>query len=446
MPKPLHAVAGGLMLLLAAESAAWAGVYDPATYTLANGLQVVVIEDHRAPVVTQMVWYKVGAADEGPGESGVAHFLEHLMFKGTEKIPPAEFSKIVARNGGRDNAFTSQDYTGYYQNVAVDKLDLVMGMEADRMVNLRLDVESVATEREVVLEERRQRVDNDPGSQLYEQMQAAQFLASPYRIPVIGWAHEIGALDREAAIAFYRRYYAPSNAILIVAGDVVPAEVRALAKKHFGPIPRGPEIRRSRTQEPPQIAPRRVTFADARVRQPSFRRSYLAPRRNHDDPIPAVALDLFSEILGGGSVSRLYQELVVKRGLAAGAGASYSAYSVDDTTFAIYATPAPGGDLAALEAAVDDTIAAVLRDGVTQAELERARNSALASIVYARDELATGPRILGSVLASDYALADIENWPDEVAKVTVEDVLAVAREVLDLRRSVTGLLLPAEAK
>jgi zinc protease len=446
MPLFLRAVAGGFALLLALASAADAGVFNPTTYMLENGLKVVVIEDHRAPVVTQMVWYKVGAADEGRGESGLAHFLEHLMFKGTEKVPPGEFSKIVGRNGGRDNAFTTQDYTGYYQNVAADKLDLVMGMEADRMVNLRLDVNSVSTEREVVLEERRQRTDNDPGSQLYEQMQAAQFLASPYGTPVIGWAHEIKALDREAAIAFYKHYYEPNNAILIVAGDVEPEAVRALAEKHFGPIPRGREIHRSRPQEPPQIASRRVTLSDPRVQQPALRRSYLAPKRDHEHPIPAVALDLFSEILGGGSISRLYQELVVKRGLAASVGTSYSAYSVDDDTFSIYATPVPGGDIAALEAALDETIAKVLNEGVTQAELDRARNSALASVIYARDDLSTGPRILGSVLASGYTVADIEDWPDEVAKVTVDDVMTAARQVLDIRRSVTGLLLPVEAK
>jgi zinc protease len=434
-----------LGLWLPAGPAAAAGVFNPTAFELPNGLQVVVIPDHRAPVVTQMVWYKVGAADEGPGESGVAHFLEHLMFKGTERLAPGEFSRIVGRNGGRDNAFTSLDYTGYYQNLARDKLDLVMGMEADRMVNLKLDERSVETEREVVLEERRQRTDNDPASQLYEVMQATQYLSHPYGIPVIGWEHEIRGLNRAAAIAFYRRHYRPNNAILIVAGDVTVDEVKALAEKHFGPLPRGPETPRVRPQEPPQLAARRVVFEDARVRQPGLQRSYLAPRRDSANPLPTVALDLFAEILGGGSVSRLYQELVVKRGLAASASAHYSGISLDPTTFAISLTPVPGGDLAALEAALDETLAKVLADGITAAELERARNSSLASVIYARDNLGTGPRVLGTALASGFGIDDIEGWPDELAKVGAEDVMAAARQVLDKRRSVTGVLLPKGA-
>ncbi len=201
---------------------------------LANGMQVVVIPDRRAPVITQMVWYKVGAADEPQGKSGIAHFLEHLMFKGTEKIAPGEFSKLIARNGGEDNAFTTHDATAYFQRVAADRLALVMGMEADRMVNLRLSEEDVTTERKVILEERRSRVDNDPSSILSEEMGAALYLAHHYGIPVIGWEHEMKSLSREDAIAFYKQFYAPNNAILVVAGDVEPQAVIKLAQDTFG--------------------------------------------------------------------------------------------------------------------------------------------------------------------------------------------------------------------
>jgi zinc protease len=393
-----------------------------------------------------MVWYRVGAADEAPGESGLAHFLEHLMFRGTGRTKASEFSKIVARNGGNDNAFTAQDYTGYYQNVARDKLDLVMGLEADRMVNLRLDEEAVRIERNVVLEERRSRTENDPSSQLGEAMRAAQYMAHPYGIPVIGWKHEMERLNLAQAIAFYRRYYAPNNAILIVAGDVTLAEVRELAEKHFGAIPRGPEIARSRPQEPPQLAARRVIFEDARVRQPSFRRTYLAPSRSAGESEQAVALRIFSEILGGGTISRLYQALVVEQKIASGAGSYYHGLSFDRSTFGLYATPVPGGDVEALERALDTVLAQVLEGGITEAELNRAKNGLLASIVYARDDLSSGPRILGTALTTGLGIEDVESWPDEVERATAEAVMAAARAVLDKRRSVTGLLLPAPAK
>src|SRR5262245_32466436 len=229
-------------------------------FKLANGLTVVVIPDHRAPVVTQMVWYKVGAADEPPGSSGIAHFLEHLMFKGTDKIPTGQFSKIVAKNGGEDNAFTNHDVTAYFQRVAKDRLPLVMRMEADRMENLRLSEEDVKTERDVILEERRSRVDNDPGSILQEQMMAALYANHPYGIPIIGWEHEIAALNRDDALSYYRRFYAPNNAILVVAGDVEPDEVQKLAEETYGKLAPNPALNgnRHRPQEPEHFAPVRV--------------------------------------------------------------------------------------------------------------------------------------------------------------------------------------------
>lgn len=435
------------ILLAAALSAlaalpARAGLWNPTHFTLDNGLEVVVIEDHRAPVISHMIWYRVGSADEPPLKSGIAHFLEHLLFKGTEKLAPGEFSKIVAENGGEDNAFTSFDYTAYFQNVARDKLDLVMGMEADRMVNLRLDAREVATERKVVLEERDSRTDNNPSAILGEAVSAAQFMAHPYGRPIIGWEHEIEALDLQDALDFYRRHYAPNNAILIVAGDVDPQAVLALARKHFGPIPRGPEIERRRIQEPPQLAERRVTYRDARVRQPSLQRTYLAPSRVRGESRHAVPLQFLDQILGGGSLSRLYQDLVVKRKLAAQAGSYYSSLRLDHTAFLVYANPNPGVDLDALETAMDETLTALLRDGVNEEEVERARSILLAEAIYARDSLQTGARIIGMALTSGLTLDMVESWPDAVRAVDVDAVNAAARHVLELRRSVTGRLLP----
>jgi zinc protease len=436
----------GILLLAmgAMQLPAGAAVFHPTTHTLANGLQVVVIEDHRAPVVAHMVWYKVGAADEPPGKSGIAHFLEHLMFKGTPKVPSGQFSKIIARNGGRDNAFTSQDYTGYFQNVARDKLDLVMGMEADRMTNLVLTAADVDTERKVILEERRSRIDNNPGAQLREAMSAAQYLAHPYGIPVIGWKHEIENLSQADAMAFYRRYYAPNNAILVVAGDVEAAAVVALAEKHFGPLPRALTPPRVRPQEPPQLAARKITFKDGRVRQASWQRSYLAPSRTAGDSQYAIPLSLFADMLGGGTTSRLYRDLVVESKLATSTGAHYSATGLDLGTFMLYATPSPGVSLETLEAAVVKTVASVLKDGLLAADLERSRTGMLAAAVYARDNLFTSPRVFGDALTSGLSVEQVESWPHEVGAVTMVQVMAAGRAVLKIRNSVTGLLLPAE--
>src|SRR5215218_4717049 len=254
-------------------------VQRPASFTLANGLQIVVIPDHRTPVVTHMIWYKVGSADETPGKSGLAHFLEHLMFKGTVRFPPGQFSQTVIRLGGQENAFTSTDYTGYFQRVPRDKLPTLMEFEADRMTGLTLKDENVLPERDVVLEEYNMRVANSPDARLSEQIMAALYLNHPYGRPVIGWRHEIEQLNREDALEFYKRFYAPNNATLVVAGDVEPEEVRALAEKTYGLQARQPAIpvHWVRPQEPAPISPRTVTLADRRVEQPSLRRYDLVP-------------------------------------------------------------------------------------------------------------------------------------------------------------------------
>ncbi len=431
---------------LAAPGNAAGGLFNPEVHTLENGLRLLVIPDHRAPVVNHMVWYPVGSGDEVAGKSGLSHFLEHLMFKGTEKIPPAAFSKIIQKNGGEDNAFTSLDYTAYYQNVARDKLGLVMSMEADRMVNLRLDEEVVRTEREVVLEERRMRVENDPGAILRENMRAVQYMSHPYGLPLVGWEEEIAGLTMADALAFYRRHYAPNNAIVIVAGDVTGAEALALAEQHYGPLKRRAIPPRKRPPMPPQRAARRVVLEDQRVRQPSFRRIYLAPSRHAGETRHATPLRFLSQILGSGSTSRLSRKLVREQKIATGAGSWYHAFSYDGSSFGIWASPVPGGGLEALETAVDEVLADLLAGGIESAELERTRNELLASTIYARDDLGSGPRFLGAALTSGATVEDVESWPDRVREVTAEDIVEAARAVLDIRRSVTGYLLPkAEA-
>jgi zinc protease len=422
-----------------------AGLFNPETATLANGLEVVVIPDHRAPVVTHMIWYRVGAADDPSGKSGLAHFLEHLMFKGTPSAPGDTFSALVAGRGGAENAFTSLDYTAYFQTVPVQQLDAVMRLEADRMVNLVLREDEVALEREVILEERRSRTDNDPSALLSEQMSATLYLAHPYRIPVIGWEHEMRGLTLDDARAFYERHYVPSNAVLVIAGDVTLAEVLPLAEAHYGTLPARARPPRDRAQEPPQRANRRVEFRDSRVTRASWRRIYIAPSANRGATEHALPLMLLADILGGGSNSRLYRALVVDRELAAGAGSFYSVNRLDDSQFGIYAAPNPGGEIADIEAAVAEVVAELLAEGVTEQELERSKRGMRASATYARDNMRGIAHIFGVTLLTGATIEDIESWPERVSAVTAAEVAAAAHHVLD-GYHVTGLLLPELAE
>jgi zinc protease len=412
------------------------------TFSLENGLDVVVIEDHRAPVVVQMIWYRVGAADEPPGHSGIAHFLEHLLFKGTEKIAPNAFSGIVEAQGGDDNAFTSWDYTAYFQRIAADRLDLVMEMEADRMRNLRLTEDDVATERQVILEERAQRTDSDPGALLTEQMRAAQFMNSPYGIPVIGWRHEMAELSREDALSYYQRFYAPNNATLVIAGDVTPEKVRELAEKYYGPLkPSEGIVPRERPQEPPQLAERRITLADERVSEPYVFRSYLAPERDPGDQKEAAALTVLAELLGGnGQTSVLARALQFDRQVAVYSAAFYDGTSIDDATFGLVVVPAPDVSLETIEGDLDRVLEEFLKTGPDPAALERIRTQVRASEIYARDDVQSLANRYGQELSVGLTLDDIESWDEALGAVTAEDVMAVARKVLDRKNAVTGWL------
>jgi zinc protease len=434
-------LASGL-LAMAVLAPASAAVFDPRAITLDNGLQVVVIENHRAPVVTHMVWYRVGAADETPGKTGIAHFLEHLMFKGTETVPPGAFSATVARLGGSENAFTSQDFTAYFQSVAVEHLEEMMRLEADRMVSLVLSDEQVLPERDVILEERRQRIDNDPGAQLMEMMRATLFLNHPYRLPTIGWEQEMRGLTTADAIAWHRKWYAPNNAIVVISGAVTMEDVRPLAEKYYGVLPARALPERNRPEEPAQFAPRRLTLEDGRVQLASWSRLYQAPSYRRGETEHAYPLQVLAEIVGGGTSSRVYRSLVVEQGVATSAGANYDAGSLDLSVFSFYASAQSGGGLEAIEAAVDAEIARLLIDGVTEDEVARAKRSLQATAVKARDSLAGPARIVGRALAAGGTLEEVESWPDRIGAVTVEDVNAAAKAVFDLNRSVTGLLLP----
>ncbi len=417
------------------------------SFVLDNGLQVVVIPDRRVPVVTHMLWYRAGAADEPPGVSGIAHFLEHLLFKGTEAHPDGEFSKIVAEIGGRENAFTAQDYTGYFQRVAKQHLGQMMAMEADRMKNLVLLEEDVATERKVILEERRQRIENEPGGILSEALTAAFYKSHPYGTPIIGWEHEMEQLDREDALAFYQQFYAPEKAILVVAGDVAAEEVRDLAESTYGKIARVSDtFVRSRPKEPDHRTERRVVLSDERVRQPSLQQAYLVPSYATADDGEAEALDLLAEIIGGGTTSRFYQALVVDRKIAASAGAWYQSTALDKTRFGVYGTPSEGHTLEDLETALEVEIAEIVENGVTEEEVTRVRNAMLADAIYAQDSQVTLARVFGAALTSGSTVKDVQEWPRRIMSITPADIQAVARRYLTPETAATGYLLPANAE
>ncbi len=415
------------------------------TFTLENGMEVVVIEDHRAPVVVQMVWYRAGSADEPPGASGVAHFLEHLLFKGTKTLKPGEFSATVARNGGSDNAFTSYDYTAYFQRIAADRLDLMMQMESDRMVNLQLGEGDIATERDVIIEERNQRVENNPGALFREQRNAAQYLNHRYGVPVIGWQHEMYDLSLEDALGFYDIYYSPNNAILVVAGDVLPEDVRAMAQKHYGAIPANPALpQRMRAQEPRQMAERRLFFEDARVAQPYITRSYLAPERDSGDQERAAALTLLAELLGGGTTSLMAEKLQFDTQKAVQVSAWYDGMSLDATTFSLAIVPVADVSLQEAEDAMDTVLRDFLETGIDDAHLDRIKMQLRAAQIYARDDVNNLANRYGAALSQGLTVDDVQAWPDILQAVTAEDIMSAARDVFKRENSVTGWLTAPE--
>lgn len=409
---------------------------------LDNGMQVVVIQDNRAPVVTHMVWYRAGSADETAGVSGVAHFLEHLLFKKTKNLADGELSRVVAENGGSDNAFTSYDYTAYYQRVASDRLGLMMSMESDRMINLDLDPDDIYTERDVIIEERNQRTETNPNALFREQFNAALYQNHRYGVPVIGWRHEMSALELDDALDYYRQFYAPNNAILIVAGDVDPQQVFDLAQTYYGPIPANPNLgERTRPQEPPHSAARRLQFYDERVAQPYVVRSYLAPERDSGDQDRAAALTLLADVLGGSQTSVLVQKLQFDETKAVYVSASYSGVSLDRTTFDLVIVPAEGVSLQQAEAALDAAVADFIETGVDAEQLERIKGQYRASQIYARDSVTGLAQSYGRALTSGLTIADVQDWPDILQSITADDIIAAARDVFAAKNSVTGWVM-----
>lgn len=417
-------------------------------HVLDNGMEVVIIEDRRAPVVVNMVWYRAGAADEPPGQSGIAHFLEHLMFKGTETMAPGELSAVVEANGGRDNAFVSWDYTGFFQRVAADRLELMIEMEADRMVNLSFTEAEWLPERDVILEERGQVLESRVGAQFNEAMLAALYKEHPYGVPILGWRHDMEQLTGEMAMEFYRAHYGPNNAIAVIAGDVDTDEALALAEAHYGPLPPNPNIVRvPRPSEPPHLAARRLVFEDTRVGTPYVNRMYLAPVRQSGDQSEAAALQMLAALLGGSSTtSVLERRLNFEEGIALSAWAGYNGLARDYGVFNIGMAPVDGVSLEEGEAALDRVIAAFLEEGVDQEQFERVRRQLRASEIFALDDTQRRARQFGIALSVGLTIDDVTGWIDALEAVTPDDVIAAGQMLLDKRASVTGFLTTPETE
>ncbi len=421
-------------------------VYNAETFTLANGMQVVIIPNHRAPVVTHMVWYRVGAADEPRGLTGMAHYLEHLLFKGTATVKPGEFSKRIRALGGNDNAFTSQDYTAFYESIAVEHLETVMKMEADRMVNTDPPPGDFTSEQKVVLEERRQRTENDPRGFFSEQLKALLFINHPYGNPVIGWQHEVGALAWPQIKEFYKQHYGPNNAILVISGDITAAQLKPLAEKYYGPLKPITLKERTWTSVPPMIATPELTLHHEQIRQPAFMRVYRLPslRESREE---GYALSVLQNILDGGAATRLYKSLVVEQKIATGVNFSYDGLSLSDGSGWLSATPAEGVTLDTVEKALEAELRKVIQSGVTDQELAEARLRMQDSAAFARDSLAGPAMTVGQSLASGLTLDDVEYWPHHLDAVTKEQIQAVAVKYLDpdqinRRPFISGYLLP----
>ena len=414
---------------------------DVAEATLDNGLRVLVLEDHRSPVVSTQVWYRVGSRNERPGATGLAHFLEHMMFKGTPRHGKGEFSRLVEQNGGQDNAFTTQDATSYFVDVAADRVDMVLGLEADRMRHLLLDPREIDSERQVVMEERRTRTEDDPDGLISEEMNSVAFKAHPYRWPTIGWMEDIKRINPTELRAFYDIYYQPNNALLVVVGDVKAPDVMARVRQLFGSIPRGPEPPPMTAIEPPQLDERRVVVKKAGAQLPIVDLAWHVPNYQSAD---APALELLSTILSEGRASLLYRKLVYEQQLALGAGGDYPYFSRDPNLFTFYAAPLPGKSAESLERALLAEIELLKAEPLPEAELERAKNQIEAAFVWQQDSVHSRATSLARFeLAGSWRLQ--ADFVARIRAVTAPDLQRVARTYFPIDRMNVATLLPAEA-
>jgi zinc protease len=433
------------VLPLAHKHKKYTGVFSPTTFTLDNGLQVVVVENHRAPVIQQTIWYKVGSMDDPKGKSGLAHFLEHMMFKGTPDIPAGQYEAAIVHVGGEQNAFTTRDYTGYYARVAKEQLELVAELESGRMRGLAILPEKVENERSVILEERRWRTDSRPESLISQAAVATFYWHHPYKNPPIGWVHEIKGITQEDCLSFYKTYYVPNNAVLIYTGDITPVEAKQVAEKYFGTIPKGQPLPKVNIVEPPhQGANQRVNLRHSSVERPVWSRDYPAPHQNSGvGSEHAYALQVLSHILSAGPSSRLYKRFV-DGNLAVSAGASYSAIARGPTSFSFEIVATDGTSMDQVEYEIEKTLHELLTTKlITADEVKKAKERMIAGLDYVRDDAFAGNQYFGPVLCAGLSVDYIEKWPRQISDVTVEQVNAAAQYVFaNPDYHVTSLLLP----
>ena len=414
-------------------------------FSLPNGMQVLVIPDHRAPVVTQMLWFKVGAVDDPPGVSGLAHFFEHMMFRGTKAVPGDLYAQTIAKNGGEENAFTTHDYTAFYEQIASDRLKLAMDLEADRLANLDLSDNNVTTERDVVLEERRMRVENNPQALTTEQMSAALHLSHPYGRPVLGWPEEVRHIDRVSAQDFYKHHYAPNNATLIIAGDVTPDQVRVMAQAEYGKVAARPLQPRAEFAEPRRLTETRMTVMRPDVQVPLLLRSYRVPSYAQAAPGQAESFETLAQIMGGDQTAALYRILVEEKKLATDAGCSYDGYARDAAEFTLYAVPRPGVSLETLEKAVDEVIQGFTAAQAKPSDLVRAKTGLVASVTYRQDSQFSMASAYGQALMIGLTVDDVNEWPNRIRAVNAANVQKAAQGLLK-RNAVTAYLEPGMPK
>lgn len=428
-----------VLVLLGCALAPAAGIASEGVLaaTLPNGLRVLLLEDHRSPIISVQIWYRVGSRNEQRGATGIAHFLEHLMFKGTRRYGPRQFARLVEQNGGQDNAFTSQDVTSYFVNIAADKLELVLDLEADRMRNLLLDPKDIDSEREVVIEERRTRTEDDPEGFLGEEVASIAFKAHPYGYPIIGWMEDLKRLTPAEIRAFYRTYYVPNNAILVAVGDFKAPAALEKVKRHLGPISRGPAPPPVLAVEPPQNGERRVVV-QKQAQLPIVYLAWHVPNQRSDD---APALEVLSTVLSGGRASRLYRSLVYERQLALEAGGDYSYFSLDPNLFWFWATAMPGQTPQTLEKELLAEMDRLRQEPVSDEELQRARNQIEAQFVFQQDSVYRRASLLARFeLIGGYRL--FEAFLARIRAVTAADLQRVARTYFPADRNNVGVLLP----
>ncbi|GAB4415325.1 MAG: pitrilysin family protein [Thermodesulfovibrionales bacterium] len=410
---------------------------DIKEFILENGLKVIISEDHKVPLSTFQIWYKVGSRDETSGRTGLSHFLEHMMFKGTPKYGSKMFSRIIQRNGGIDNAFTTKDYTMYFQTLSSDRIGLSIDLESDRMTNLIMNPNETISERNVVLEERRMRYEDDPQNSLFERVVATAIMTHPYRRPVIGWMSDISSLQREDLYNYYRKYYAPDNAFIVIAGDVNPDETMEKIRSAFGDIKKNNPQKAPATKEPEQRGEKRI-YLKKEAEVPSILIAYHAPSFPDRD---SFALDVLSTVLSGGKSARLYKSLIYEKKLALEAGADYSGMYIDPFLFFLYASAAPGRDIADVERALFSEIERIKETPPSEREVQKAKNQIEASFVFGQDSLYMQAMMIGKFeILGGWRLRD--KYLEGIRNVTPEDVQEVARKYLTEDNRTVGILIP----